>query len=98
MTYYFIRDAARIRTKRGAIEEVICMQETLKLQYSDHVREIDLLKEKHRADVMGYQAKINCMERAHTEEIERIKSEYQAAGKISELAYEIIHELRKEDK
>jgi hypothetical protein len=58
--------------------------------------EVDRLHMAYSDEIMGYQAKINCMERAHAEEIERIKSEYAAAGKISELAYEIIHELRKE--
>jgi predicted small secreted protein len=95
-SHIFVKN--EVRTKREALEEI----ERLKKQFMDiavsNGNYIQALKEKHGSEIMGYQVKINCMGAAHTEEIERLKSEYSAAGKISELAFEIIHEIRRVEK
>jgi len=91
-SHIFVKN--EVRTKREALEEI----ERLKKQFMDiavsNGNYIQALKEKHARDIMGYQAQVNCMRRENTEEIERIKSEYAAADKITLLIREIIHEIK----
>lgn len=100
-----IKGIQYIRTKREAIEELNRLQKEINRLQSEYVREITLTGEEHnllfarrKNEIMGYQAKINCMEAAHKAEIERLTSEISASNHITQLVHEIIHELRKEDK